>query len=293
MKKYIYIIGIMGLVAGCSQSEDSLWDANEIRVEAELPQGSRATQTAFEYGDRMGLYAVEYAGAEVAPLQLGGNYINNEVMSYSGKEWNAGRSLYWSESACDFYGIYPYQTITSIDKQLFDVATDQSTEESVDALGGYEASDLMWAKATNVSQSAGKVTLPFHHLMSRLVVKLEKGSEFEGDLPADIVTHVYNTATTAQVNWQKGTLEKYGMSETKTIKMRRVDATTFDAIIVPQFIERSTPLVEITMEGIAYLLEYSMSFRPGYQHTITVTLNTSPDQEKIEIDIDGDISDWE
>lgn len=293
MKKYIYIIGIMGLATACSQSEENFLDENVIRVEAELAQGSRSTQTAFEFGDRMGLFAVEYTGAEVAPLQLGGNYINNEVMTYSGKEWNSDRSLYWSETACDFYGIYPYQTITSIDKQLFDVATDQSTEESVDALGGYEASDLMWAKAENVSQSAGKVTLSFHHLMSRLVVKLEKGPKFEGNLPTDIVTHVYNTATTAQVNWQKGTLEKYGMSETKTIKMRQVDATTFDAIIVPQFIERLTPLVEITMEGIAYLLEYSMSFRPGYQHTITVTLNTSPDQEKIEIDIDGDISDWE
>ena len=130
-------------------------------------------------------------------------------------------------------------------------------------------------------------------IIFHLVVKLEKGETFKGELPKDVVTHVYNTATTAQVNWQKGTLEKYGMSETKTLKMRQVDATTFVGIIVPHFIERSTPLVEITMEGIAYLLEYSMSFRPGYQHTITVTLNTSPDQEKIEIDIDGDISDWQ
>jgi hypothetical protein len=46
------------------------------------------------------------------------------------------------------------------------------------------------------------------------------------------------------------------------------------------------------MDGIAYLLSYSTSFRPGYQHTITVTLNTSPDQEKIEIELDGDIDDW-
>ena len=79
------------------------------------------------------------------------------------------------------------------------------------------------------------------------------------------------------------------MGNRKTISMRQVDGDTFDAIVVPQFIERSTPLVEITMEGIAYLLNYSMSFRPGRQHTITVTLNTSPDQEKIEISIDPEI----
>lgn len=78
----------------------------------------------------------------------------------------------------------------------------------------------------------------------------------------------------------------------KTITMRQLDTDTFDAIVVPQFIERRTPLVEITMDGIAYLLETSMSFRPGKQHTITVTLNTSPDQEKIEIQIDGEVGDW-
>ena len=56
-------------------------------------------------------------------------------------------------------------------------------------------------------------------------------------------------------------------------------------IVVPQFIERSTPLVEITMGGIAYLLNYSISFRPGFQHTITLTFNTSLCQEMIEISI--------
>jgi hypothetical protein len=43
------------------------------------------------------------------------------------------------------------------------------------------------------------------------------------------------------------------------------------------------------MGGIAYLLEYSLSFKPGYVHTINLILNTSPDQEKIEISIDPEI----
>ena len=175
---------------------------------------------------------------------------------------------------------------------LFEVATDQSTMETEDALGGYEASDLMWAKAEKISRTDGVVNLKFNHLMSRLVVKVEKGPRYEGDIPEDIVAHLYNTATTAKVNYATGSLEKYVYSENKTIKMRQLDETTFDAIVVPQFIERSTPLVEITMGGIAYLLNYSMSFRPGYQHTITVTLNTSPDQEKIEIKLDGEIEEW-
>ena len=75
--------------------------------------------------------------------------------------------------------------------------------------------------------------------------------------------------------------------------MRQINGETFEAIVVPQFIERTTPLIEITVGGIAYLMNYSMSFRPGYQHTITVTFNTSPDQEKIEIQIDGEVGGWQ
>ena len=63
-------------------------------------------------------------------------------------------------------------------------------------------------------------------------------------------------------------------------------------LLVPQNIEKRTPLVELTMGGIAYLLETSLSFRPGYCHTLTVTLNTSPDQEMIEININPEVDTW-
>ena len=46
------------------------------------------------------------------------------------------------------------------------------------------------------------------------------------------------------------------------------------------------------MGGIAYLLEYSLSFRPGFVHYIDLTLNTSPDQEQLETSIDPDIEGW-
>ena len=279
------------LAISCSNNEPLADLSNdEIRVIANMP--TRATMTAFEQGDKMGLYAVEYNGDVAQPLQISGNYLNNEPMVYNGSEWKSERTLYWSSNACDFYGIYPYQQMTAVEDVLFEVATDQNTSKSNSSLGGYEASDLMWAKAEKVKQSDKAVKLQFNHMMSRLVVKIEKGPSFEGEIPDDIVTHIYNTATTAKVNYKVGSLEKYALSDNKTITMRKINNTTFDAIVVPQFIERSTPLVEITMGGIAYLLNYSISFRPGYQHTITVTLNTSPDQEKIEIAIDGEVGGW-
>ena len=55
--------------------------------------------------------------------------------------------------------------MAAVDEILFEVETDQNATESADALGGYEASDLMWAKAEKVAQTDGVVNLQFHHMM--------------------------------------------------------------------------------------------------------------------------------
>lgn len=298
MKKSIFILSVATLLTmGCSKEsnyvgEDSNLDPNEIRIEASLG-GTRATLTNFEVGDQMSLYAVEYVGDDVAEVQPSGNYINNEKMTYNGSEWESDRTLYWSDAQCDFYGFYPYQPTGSLKDLYFEVATDQSQPSADGVLGGYEASDLMWAKAEKHSREDGNVKLQFSHMMTRVVVDIVRGKKYEGELPEDIEVHLYNTATTAIVDWTIGSLKTDPQGGRKTITMRQLDTDTFDAIVVPQFIERRTPLVEITMDGIAYLLEMSMSFRPGRQHTITVTLNTSPEQEKIEIEIEGDVEDWQ
>lgn len=294
MKKNIFILAVATLLMlGCNKGVDtSVINPDEIRVEASVKQ-TRAAGTSFEIGDKMGLYAVEYNGDEVASLQVAGNFINNEALTYNGSAWVGGRTLYWSDKPCDFYGIYPYQEPATVSEYLFDLPTDQNSPETDDALSGYEAADLLWAKATKVSREDGAVQLQFKHMMSRVVVKIERGEKYEGELPEDITVHLYNTVTTAEVDFTHGSLQRYAHGEKETITMKQLSGDTFAAIVVPQNIERRTPLVEITMEGIAYLLNYSMSFRPGYQHTITVTLNSSPEQEKIEISIDGEVGDWE
>ena len=294
MRKNILSLTIATLLmVGCDKVVDTSVDtSNEIRVEASMKQ-TRASGTSFDIGDKMGLYAVEYNGDEVASLQVAGNFINNEALTYDGSVWSGDRTLYWSGKPCDFYGIYPYQELTTVSEYLFNLPTDQNSPETDDALSGYEAADIMWAKATKVSREDDAVQLQFKHMMSRVVVKIERGDKYEGELPEDITVHLYNTVTTAEVDFTHGSLQRYAHGEKNTIIMKQLSGDTFAAIVVPQNIERRTPLVEITMEGIAYLLNYSMSFRPGYQHTITVTLNSSPEQEKIEISIDGEIEDWD
>lgn len=285
------VLYIAALSCGRETADNLSVESNEIRVVATLPH-TRATSDGFEPGDCMGVFAVEYDGATPVPLQIGGNWLNNEPFVCDGNTWTALRKVYWSDSACDFYAVYPHIKLNSIDAQVFDIATDQTSAETGDALSGYEMSDLLWAKSENITRSNEPVVLKFSHLMSRIVVKIVKGDKFEGNLPDDISVHIYNTVTSALVNIASGNLERNPYGTKNTISAKRLSGDTFTAIVVPQNLERRTPLVEITMGGIAYLLDYSISFRPGYQYVVQVIVNTSPDQEKIEISIDGAIQDW-
>ncbi len=274
------------IFASCNRQEVPVRDSNEISLNVLLPGATKVTATSFEQGDKISLFAVEYNGEEALPLQIGGNYLNNEKVTFDGTKWVGEEKLYWSNKPCDFYALYPYQDFTSIDSQIIDLALDQNPA------GAYEASDLLYAKTTNVTRADGSVNLRFGHMMAKCVVNVIKGSNYEGDFPDDIVAHVYNTVTSAKINMVSGGIEKYAYGEHKTITMKKISKERFEAIVIPQNVERRTPLIEITMDGIAYLLESSVSFKPGYINTFNVTVNTSPTQEKIEISIDASIDDW-
>lgn len=292
MKKYnITIIATLAALTSCQKEGPAdVQGDNQIVFEFGLPV-TKATAENFEAGDKVSVWAVEYTTDEAPELQIGGNYLNNEVLTYDGSKWT-GRTMYWSETPCDFYAVYPSIQPSSVDSYIFEIAADQNSPRTEEALGGYEVSDLLFAKTEGVKREDGKVSLTFKHMMSKCVVNVVKGPKFEGELPEDIAVHIYNTVTTADLNLANGSIEKYALGNRNTITMKKVSADKFEAIVIPQNIERRTPLIEISMGGIAYLLEYSLSFKPGYQHTINLTVNTSPDQEKIEISIDASPNDW-
>lgn len=287
MKKLSIIIASLAALVACQKEAPvTLQDDGQIRFEFGLPS-TKATAENFEAGDQVSVWAVEYASEEAPELQIGGNFLNNEMLTYDGSAWNSSRNVYWSEKPCDFYAVYPYIRPNSVESYIFEIQADQNSPRTAEALGGYEASDLLFAKAENVSRADGKVSLKFKHMMSKCIVNVVKGEKFEGELPEDIAVHIYNTVTTADLNLANGSIEKYALGNRNTITMKKLASDKFEAVVIPQNIERRTPLIEISMGGIAYLMEYSLSFKPGYQHTINLTVNTSPDQEKFEIAIDA------
>lgn len=291
MKKILIFSLALVFVSACTKEQIyKTVDNNEICFNFSIGQPcslmTKATATEFEQNDSISLYAVEYDGDVQIPLQVAGNYFNNEKLIYDGKNWDSVSSMFWSNSACDYYAIYPYQkTITSIENFHFSVSPIQDET-------GYKKSDLLYSKAINVSKEDGSVNLIFRHMLARCVVNIIEGETFEGTIPEDIEVHIYNTLTDASFNLFKGAISSSSLGEKQTITMHKINNWQFEAIVVPQNIESLTPLIEISMGGIAYLYNSSISFKGGYTHTFNVILNSSPEQEQIEISIDPSIKNW-
>lgn len=291
MKRYIGLAALALLVMGCEKEDSYQVEEGAMRIEVLHPSATRATETAFESGDVIGLYATEYAGEVAAPLQISGNWANNMATTYNGSAWTPAKKIFWSENKMDVYGYYPYMVPTSIDEHLWSVQLDQSTPETTDALSGYEASDFLWAKATGVAQADGDVQLQFKHRCSKLVIKLVKGPDYSGVLPTESELYIHSTIPTATLDFVNGAVTKYIYGDMATIKARRVDDATFEAIIVPQRMETRRPFLEYIANGVSYLYESTFIFKAGKLHTLELTINSNPDQ--IEIEVGGEVTDWE
>lgn len=279
-------------MVGCENSEDiPIVEDGVMQIEVLHPSATRATETAFESGDKIGLYATEYNGDVASPLQISGNWANNVATTYNGTTWIPAKKIFWSENKMDVYGYYPYMTPTSIDEHLWSVQLDQSTPETEDALSGYEASDFLWGKATGVSQTDGDVQLEFKHICAKMVIKLVRGEKFTYDFPKDTKVFLHSTVPTATINLEKGVMSKDIYGTRHKIRARQVSVDTYEVILIPQSITERMPFIEVEMSGVSYMTEDMFSYRPGVQYSVAITLNSSPEQ--IEVEIGGEITDWE
>lgn len=294
--KYLYIVSALALgLVGCSQEYENVEAplSSTMMFNIVSPNATRVADGAFEADDKLGIYVTDYADETTpAPLQISGNRANNEVMAFDGASWATERPIYWGEGKSDVYAYYPYMDVVDVDEQPFSVALDQTAE------GAYENSDFLWAKAEGVAQTDGAVSLQMQHSMSRLVVKIMAGEEYVGSLPADATVHLHSTVTDARVSLANGSVVKYAYGGTHSIKMRNLgirtfaegDAVVYEAIVVPQMLETSVPLLEINSKSVSYLLEDMFNFKPGVSYTYTAVLNTST--TAIRIDIGCTTDDW-
>jgi hypothetical protein len=290
IKGFLLLTAVVATLAACekeSNVELSQDDANIISFVSIHPSQTKVTDTNFEVNDAIGVY-MTLADSD---LQLGGNEMNNEKFIYDGSTWNATRKMYWNEGLHNVYAYYPYVgTVNDIEDFTFTVALDQNSPASADKLGGYESSDFLWASTPGVEGSEDPVTLTFSHRMSKVLVKLTKSEDYEGDIPSDVEVYIHNTVPVASISLSTGDVSKNIYASAETIKTRKLTNSEYTACLVPQNIETRRPLVEVVTSGVSYLMEGKISLKQGYMHTIVIELSKNPDQTKIEIG--GGIGGW-
>ncbi|MBO6173273.1 MAG: fimbrillin family protein [Bacteroidales bacterium] len=280
MKRINIILCSVLAICSCQKQEINL-DPGVMDIQFIHPSAeTRATETVFESGDKIGLYVVEAP----APLQVSGNYVNNLQATYNGSQWTGETGLRWpsTESICDIYAYYPFMEVSKIDASPFSVLEDQSS--------GFGACDFLWGKAASVAYTTEAIPVQFNHKLSKITLKLVKGADYVGDLPSTAVFYVHSTVTDATVDLTTGSVTKDPFGTAKTITCHKVSDDTYEAVIVPQRLASRTPLFEMVANGVSYLVEGSFNFKPGINYTFNVTLNTST--ESIRIEIGGEIADW-
>lgn len=296
MKKRILYIGValsIMIFAACSSDNDVSTEAPKSAKETPMtfdvihPSQTKATATEFENGDKIGVYIAKTD----MPLEIGGNTLNNEQLTLTSGTWTPSKNLFWDEGTYNAYAYYPYMDVTSIEDQPVSVATDQSSPETDGKLSGYEASDLLYAKTSNVAASTSPVTLNFKHIMSKLTIRLVKGEDFEGDMPTDAEIFIHNTVPTATFDVSAGIVTRDVKGKKTTIKARQESDFQFGAIIVPQRLDNRVPLVEVIMKGVSYLFESKFLFKPGVDHLVNLVITDNPEQVKIEVG--GEVENWQ
>jgi len=292
-KLHILTAGLMTVLlavgSGCnddatpaSQTEKNDLMTFNVLHPRQAASGTKVTSTAFESGDRVGLFITR----QDAPLEVSGNYVNNAALTFDGSQWTTEKPVYWDGGTYNIYAYYPQTSpVTSVDDLPFSVATDQN------AAGGYEASDFLWATQQNASASDTPVSLQFAHRMSRMLIRLVEGEDYEGELPADAEVYIHNTVPEATIDLSAGVVTRDDYGTRQSIRAQSLGNHTYAAIIVPQRLDNRQPLVEVIMKGVSYLYESKFVFKPGVQHSVQLVITKNPEQVKIEIG--GELEKWD
>lgn len=289
MKKFLLLATVATVIAGgCKKPgpepepdpEPPVPELLPIRLSTNI--GTKATDSGFENGDKVGIYTVNYYGNTAGTLSDSGNHLDNIGFTLNGDEWKADKEVYWLDKTtpADFYCYYPYvKEVSDITALGFSVKEDQS------ALADYKASELLWGKAEDAKPSADPVKITVNHALSNMIIYLTPGSGYtEETLAAEKPTvEITGVKTGAKINLSTGEVTAEG--NPKNIKPYK-ESNYWRALVVPQDII-GTQLINVTVGSDTYTLNQTVTFESNKQHKCTLKVNRI--EEGVNIGIEG----WE
>lgn len=296
-----WAFGLLLLLPGsaCQRSEKTFVSGNTsipISLSARISQvTTRFSGSAFEAGDRIGLYVLEQ------PKELAEErYVDNVPFSYDGNIWSS-ENLYYpeGEGKNTLIAYYPYQE-NLLEANVSDfkcqVKNDQQTAVN------YLNSDFLIARTTDITAQEEAVALNFKHALSIIEIELLPGNLFStaqellDASPAVTLTGIYTDITydlqtdTYSAPGNKQVIRPFG-----TFTIQEGKLAGISAIIVPQTLEKGQPLIELNIGGKNYIytLPEDQIIRNTTRNTWTVTLKKTETPSQAALSITTQITDWE
>ena len=288
MKRFITfaMLACTLLVAGCNKPDEGKFSASrDVLFSADINRFAvKATDTAFDNGDEIGLFA----GAPIVKNNVKGVVAGTKVTV------DAANPIQWLKdqtAPVDFIGYYPYDSSLA-DAAAYDfaVALDQSAD------GAYAASDLMVANTTANPPASETdeaiVNLNFKHVLSKVVIKIDNQTASE-------VTAVsfLNIANAAQFNLGAAGAEVASSVGALQPSIKAVkganDGTklVYQLLVVPQ---ASTPQIKVeTAEGNVYVysLASAFTFAQGKKYTADIAITGTTVAGEVSFTLQ--VTDWE
>lgn len=271
---------LTGLLIGCSSEKDHPdvpvnGTNTPLTFLPDLKGLSRATETDFENGDAISLFAVKKNGdGSAIVLQNEGNHFHNVKYIYNGTEFATDPVLYKaSEDELAYFAVYPYSESAGANFS-FRVNPDQRE------YAAYTGSDL--CTSTTGYLADAKPNLTFYHRMSNLVVTLE-GSNLGGDLSIEYL----NAKSAVDVDLNSLTVEPNG--EISNIIPNEYGTNTWRAIVAPQEYPAGQPIIKAILNGKEYELAHTGNISLGSGKQVNLTLRIV---NEVPVIVSGDIYPW-
>ena len=286
--------------SSCSNDEDvNEVNNGEVRFTAGIghqavatPAASRAADTAWDAGDKIGIFMVKHGETTIAESA------SNKKFTTATGDGNftpvTGYEIYYpmDASPVDFIAYYPHANAVTLDADIpVEIATTQTTASQATC-------DLLWARANGTSgngynkESTSAVALTFGHCLTKITMncKLDASVGVSNLDAATVTIKGMNARNTFDL--KTGTLgtpaKPTAITPRKLAAPVATYAATYDAIILPATYAADVVSVDFGIGNETFTWDAkATTFKPGTEYIYEVTIRRTG------VTAEGTITPWE
>ena len=258
MKKTLLVGLTLGLLLSGCDKDDSLnnIDGGGVRFTTYMVE-SRATDTAWEAGDEIGVYmqtnaASGYQNINVKYANTEGNvnsFVSENPITYSG-----------NESTVSFMAVYPYNETITDGNYTFTLGNESLSKN-----------DIMYASAPSITAGTTNVTLNFQHKLTKIALQI---NDADGNAVTDATVSIDKQRVNGVVDVATGTVnatDEYN----STLNFAESNGT-YEVIVIPDEGCKGRSIVIQTSGGKTYRCPVeNISFGGSKKYTFPVSLQSS------------------